>query len=274
MITKIVSGAENDIEKAALDLALRLGIPCSGHMPNGKPSRVTGLTEKYGLVKTAGLGFKQAMEENVAASDGTLLFSKGKKDDRIRYAGDIALRMEKQLLHVDLTQYAMFESASLISSWASMQKIRTVFVTGPTMEEDRTLYDAVQKILETAFYLEFVKTGYPAEQSIQHMDISSEKKEAFPRSVEQAVGILKKRLPLKDRILMANMQPDELFSLRDGLGEYIKQQFGLYAGNSPLIDACARAGGLDKPMADEACAVILRALWKELKATHKLRVIK
>ena len=67
---------------------------------------------------------------------------------------------------------------------------------------------------------------------------------------------------------------DELDRLRSGLGEFIKQHFGLYAGNEALLQACSDRGSLLRPIPEEACAVILRALWKDLQATHRLRIVK
>jgi hypothetical protein len=41
-----------------------------------------------------------------------------------------------------------------------------------------------------------------------------------------------------------------------------------------LLQSCERYGRLVKPLADEACEVILRAFWEDLQKTHRLRVIK
>jgi hypothetical protein len=58
------------------------------------------------------------------------------------------------------------------------------------------------------------------------------------------------------------------------LGEYIKQNFGLYLDNEPLMASCADMNHLNKMLPDEACIVILRALWQDLRETHKLRLVK
>jgi CheY-like chemotaxis protein len=178
------------------------------------------------------------------------------------------------LLHIDLSQHSGFEAASLISSWLKMQSIQVIFVTGSTEAQDKTIYSQVKKILETAFYLEFVKTGLHPTLAPPLTKTSEDSDERYPTSVEEAVTRLKSALPLKDRTLMANMQADELDRLRSGLGEFIKQNFGLYAGNEALLESCADRGTLLRPIPEEACAVILRALWEDLHATHRLRIIK
>ena len=263
MIQKIISGGRTGVELAGLDVAIKLGIAHGGWVSRGMRNSEGPLSEKYGLEETAALGFKSAMERNIADSDGTL-----------RFAVETTLRLQRQLLHADLSQQSAFEAASLISSWVALQNIRLVFITGPSASEDKNIYEQVKKILETAFYLEFVKTGLHPEHPRLKPLSDPAASPAWPHSVEDAVYRLKQVLPLKDRAVMANMQGGEIDQLRAGLGDYIKENFGLYTGNTALLRSCAQWGGLSEPLADEACAVILRALWKDLQTTHRLRIIK
>ena len=229
---------------------------------------------EYGLVEASAVGFQFAMERNIIDSDGTLLITRGRKNEETRYAVQAALRHQRQLLHADLSQHSAFEAASLINSWASLQNIRIVFITGPSAVQDAVIYGQVRKIVETAFYLAFVKTGLYPEHRPLKFDPGNARRQNSPASVEEAVARLKEILPLKDRAIMANLQPDELDHLGSGLGDYIKQNFGLFSGNEQLLDSCAKQAGIRQPMVDEACAVILRALWEDLQSTHKLRIIK
>ena len=220
------------------------------------------------------MGFKHAMEQNIMNSDGTLLITRGRRSVETRYAVETALRCQRQLLHADLSQHSAFEAASLTASWISLQNIRVVFVTGPSARHDANIYDQAKKILETAVYLEFVKTGlHPELPHVSRTGADASQIDA-PRNVGEAVTRLKETLPLKDRAIIANLRPDELDHLGAGLSDYIKQNFGLYTGNTELLQSCAEWGQLIQPLPDEACAVILRALWKELQTTHKLRIVK
>jgi hypothetical protein len=274
VIRKIVSCARTGVELAALDVAVKLGIDHGGWAPRGMRNDNGPIPAEYGLIEASAVGFQFAMEQNIIDSDGTLLVTRGRRSEKSRYAVQAALRHQRQLLHADLSQHSAFEAASLISSWASLQNIHVVFITGPSAAQDATIYRQVKKILETAFYLAFVKTGlYPEHRSLKS-EPGTESPPNLPGCVEEAVDRLKQVLPLKDRAIMANLQPDELDHLGTGLGDYIKQNFGLYSGNKKLLASCAQWAGLRQPMADEACAVILRALWEDLHSTHKLRIIK
>ncbi len=274
LIRKILSGGQSGVEAGAMDLALKMGLECGGWMPRGY--RFTGEPPPvdYRLKETASSDFKEAVECNARDSNGTLLLTRGKKSARTKYAIQMALKHQKQLLHLDLAEYPIFEAGSMISTWISMQFIKVVYVTGSSQDEDEDIYRMTQKALETALYLGFVKSGAHSLSAGRQLEVSPKRISEYPQTVADAVEQLKSALPLKDRALMANMRPHELENLHSGLGEYVKQNFGLYAGNSKLLQACAQTGKIIRPLPDEAAAVILRALWKNLQATHKLRVIK
>jgi hypothetical protein len=275
VITRILSSAEPGVELAALDVARKLGIPHGGWTSRGRHRHNTELLSIYQLKETPSFGFQEAVEKNVIDADGTLLISHGEKDQRLRYAVEMALKHERQFLHVDLKQYPAFEAASLINSWVTLQKTKRVFITGRSEEAKSKIYNDAHRILETAVYLGFVKSDLlPWHGGVGTDVLPGSKDEQLPQSVAEAVERLKETLPLKERTIMANMKSNELAKLRSGLGEYIKQKFGLYGTNSPLLKSCADVGKLSMPLAEEACGVIIRALWKDLQATHKLRVLK
>jgi hypothetical protein len=274
MIRKLISSGQTGVELAALDVAIKLGIDHGGWVARGKRNAQGPLSDVYNLNEAAALGFKTAMEQNVMSADGTLLVTRGKKSSRTQYAVEMSLKHQRQLLHVDLSQNSSFEAASLISSWGSLQQIKIAFVTGPQADTDPNIYAQLLKIMETAFYLGFVKTGMQPPFVARESESRLGHSEDFPNSVDEAVVRLKSVLSLKDRAYFANMQAGELDHMRTGLSEYIKQKFGLYAGNAPLMKSCAEFGKRENPLVEEACAIILRALWKDLQQTHKLRVVK
>jgi hypothetical protein len=78
---------------------------------------------------------------------------------------------------------------------------------------------------------------------------------------------------LKDKTTIANMAEVELSDLHMNIGEYIRNEFGLWSGNKDLMTSCCFFAKRDKVSEDEASSIIIRELWKRLRETHKLRVI-
>lgn len=273
MIRKIVSAGQTGVEIAALDIAIKLGISHGGWTSLGMRNEDGPISKSYQLVETSSIGFREALRKNVSDSDGTLVISKGERTDQTANAVRTALSLERQLLHVDLSQYALFEAASLASSWMSQRHIKTAHITGLLASEDDQIYGQTRKLLETALYLGFVKSEpQPGLSGFQLHGSDAEQR--IPQTVSEAIDILKALLSLKDKTMLANLQAAELNHIHSGLWEYIKQHFGLYTGNRALLDACAAHAGLDRPLPDEACAVIIRTLWEDLRRSHKLRVVK
>lgn len=272
MIRKILSSGQTGVELAALDIAIKLGISLGGWTPRGRRNEEGRLPDHYTLEETRSLGRQEALEKNVAESDGTLVISRGVSTKMTTKAVQMALKQERQFLHIDLSQYALFEAASLASAWLFQHQIKIVYITGLLNSEDSLIYQHTRKLLETAFYLGFVKSGlHPKPLGVSE---AATEKADWPQTVGQAVSHLKTVLSLKDRSLLSNLRSDELNHLSPGISEYIKQKFGLYEGNDKLKDSCAEVGHLSQPLPDEVSAVILRALWEDLRNTHKLRIIK
>ena len=82
------------------------------------------------------------------------------------------------------------------------------------------------------------------------------------------------QLPLKERAAMAHLRESDLARLQKSLEEYIRKRFGLPLKNRALMMSCrALVGGKDISE-QEASSLIIRALWKRLRETHSLRIIK
>jgi hypothetical protein len=66
----------------------------------------------------------------------------------------------------------------------------------------------------------------------------------------------------------------ELSTFHTTLEEYIRNEFGLWTDNKDLMASCCFIAKRDKIHEDEASSIIIRELWKKLRETHKLRVVK
>src|SRR6266496_1205061 len=81
----------------------------------------------------------------------------------------------------------------------------------------------------------------------------------WPASVDEAVCQLLGMLSDDDKTSIAAKSRAELVELHFGLGMWIRNNFGLWAGNTTLIQ---NTGAYD---ADDAAGVIIEALWTRLR---------
>ena len=92
--------------------------------------------------------------------------------------------------------------------------------------------------------------------------------------MREAVDRLVSELSLKDKTTISNMSQDELGDLHISLGKYIRNEFGLRSGSKDLMASCCKKAKIVKIHEDTASTIIIRELWKRLRETHKLRVVK
>jgi hypothetical protein len=269
MIVKIISGGQSGVDRAALDVAIRLAIPHGGWVPKGRLAEDGPLADTYHLRETPTAVYAERTEKNVMDSDGTLIISRGALTGGSDYTREMALKQGRPWLHVDLEVTAAFRAALTISEWISKNDIHVLNVAGPRASKDPNIYRDAAMLLESVCYLNLAaitKTGPeepprkpPAEELTRLQDV-------VERLIEE--------LPLKDKVSIGNMSETELPALRRALGESIINRFGLATGNLALLQSCRWVAR--RPIADEdqASAVILRELWKQLRRTYVLRLVK
>ena len=97
----------------------------------------------------------------------------------------------------------------------------------------------------------------------------------LPRTVDEVVDILFHDLLLRDRMVMAQLSEAELdSSVYLALAKTIRKEFGLYNGNEPLIDSCRSYLGRDYDSFEDPAMVIVKELWKKIRTSHHLRLVK
>jgi hypothetical protein len=65
MLAKLVSGGQTGVDRAALDVALELGIPCGGWCPRGRTAEDGTIPDRYPLTETPSGGYCQRTQWNV-----------------------------------------------------------------------------------------------------------------------------------------------------------------------------------------------------------------
>jgi len=260
MIEKIISGGQTGADRAALDFALKFFKPHGGWIPKGRITEDGSLPDKYQLQEMPTASYPARTEQNVIDSDGTVIFSRGKPTGGTDYTRKMVLKHKKQLLHVDLNLRTSYDAAHLLSSWIDLQHIKILNVAGPRASKDPTIYNDVFRVLEMAHKI--------------HGKGLIGNTEKLPRTVDEAVERLIRELSLKDKTNIANMTENELMTLQFTLGSYIGSEFGVWTGNAELLYSCKRAAGDVHVDPDHAPTVIIENLWKRLRESHKLRVVK
>lgn len=274
MIEKIISGGQTGAERAALDAAIKLGIAHGGWISRNRVAEDGPIPEKYDLVEMASTSLSESARKNVRESDGTLIFSHGSLSNYSDLARKMARRYSSPVLHVDLSETIAFNAASLINDWIVDHAIKILNVTGPSSSLDPQIYRATLDIIQAVYFLNLTEVNLSnpiySDKTVQ----GEPEKSRSPNSVSDAVAAIIKGMNLKDRALMANMREEELAPLQLTLGLYIKKKLNLWIANEAFFASCTAAAEEERLDASNIPMVIIKKIWKELRATHRLRVVK
>jgi len=265
VIRKIISGGQAGVEQAALDVAIKLEIPHGGWVPKGFKGSLPG---KYKLKELASGDDATHTEKNILDSHGTLIISRETPDKNIEQIKKLVKRYQKPLNHINLGKISKFESALDICKWIVEYNIENLNVSGESVEKNSKIYNDTMDIIESAIYLGH--TEYDRPLTIE-LPLTEQK---LPKTIDEAAELLLSELPLKDKVVIANMTIGELPSLNITLGNYIRDSFGLWTGNIDLVESCRAKVGDKEFHADNVSIMVIEQLWQKLKASHRLRVVK
>ena len=128
MIEKIVSGGQTGVDRAALNIALALGINCGGWCPKGRRAEDGVIPSRYPLSECDDRRYQIRTEKNVLDSDATLILMLGALSGGTALTARLANRHERPLCLFDLNDPA---DVTPILSWMDNHAIRILNVAGP-----------------------------------------------------------------------------------------------------------------------------------------------
>ena len=95
---RVVSGGQTGVDRAALDLARELHLPCGGWCPRGRRAEDGVVPARYRLRETPSTAYTQRTEWNVRDADATLILHRGPLQGGSALTARIARRLRHPLL--------------------------------------------------------------------------------------------------------------------------------------------------------------------------------
>jgi hypothetical protein len=148
-IEKIISGGQTGADRAALDVALALGISCGGWCPKGRIAEDGVIHPRYPLKATTSKDHRVRTERNVKKSDGTLIIIWEAATGGTASTIEFAEKYKKPCLVVDLS---VGKSLRTFKDWGQNNKIRILNVAGSRESESPGIYDRAVDFLWDALY--------------------------------------------------------------------------------------------------------------------------
>ena len=144
MFARVVSGGQTGVDRAALDAALELEIPCGGWCPQGRKAEDGPLAARYPLTDTPSAEYAQRTEWNVRDSDGTLVLNRGTPTEGTAFTIATAARLGRPCLVLDLDERP---AESAVCAWATDHGIRVLNIAGPRESKCPGIYEEASQLL-------------------------------------------------------------------------------------------------------------------------------
>ncbi len=147
-LSKIISGGQTGIDRAALDVAHNLKIDRGGWCPKGRLAEDGCIPEEYPLQEMDSSVYAARTKKNVIDSDGTLILTTGVPTGGTAYTIACAQCHEKPYHVVDLAQDIDTTSAR---QWLNSHPIAILNIAGPRLSESPQGYTLAYQFLSQLF---------------------------------------------------------------------------------------------------------------------------
>ena len=144
---KLISGGQTGADRAALDVALQLKIPCGGRCPGDRRAEDGILADRYPLSPLPNAGYRQRTRKNVQDSDGTVILSFGPPTGGSKATADDCKRFAKPCLLINANLVTAGEAAILLAVFLLRHRIHTLNVAGPRGSRQPEIYEFVERVL-------------------------------------------------------------------------------------------------------------------------------
>jgi predicted Rossmann-fold nucleotide-binding protein len=144
LFEKIISGGQTGVDRAALDAAMELGIPCGGWCPQGRRAEDGRIPDHYPLQEASSPDYPVRTRLNVEDSDGTLVITAGSPKGGTALTLKLARKFHKPFLLVDLTRKT---DPSAVWQWINETHVRILNVAGPREGESAGIFEKASAFL-------------------------------------------------------------------------------------------------------------------------------
>lgn len=152
MLKTIVSGGQTGVDRAALDVAIKLNIPHHGWCPKGRKAEDGIIAKHYLLQETDTDDYSERTKLNIRDSDGTLVLVPSwptKVTDGTHLTIQEVKKQKKPYLIINLSQE--YQPDEYVD-WVEKNKIHILNVAGPRESQSPGIYHRVFELLQKMLF--------------------------------------------------------------------------------------------------------------------------
>ena len=145
---KIVSGGQTGVDRAALDVALKHGIPCGGWCPAGRLDEFGRIPDRYPVREMSAGGPEERTRQNVIDSDATVIIHFGELRGGTEYTFRCCQETQRPCQLIDASKSSTNEAGKLIADFVRQGDVEILNVAGPRDSEWQSGYEYASAALQ------------------------------------------------------------------------------------------------------------------------------
>ena len=149
MLNKIISGGQTGVDRAALDVAIELGLQHGGYCNKSRLSEDGIIPERYNLIALQSDKYSDRTLQNVQESDGTLILHKGDIIGGTNFTEKCCLKERKAIIKFNVLDEVHIIKVNFIN-WVEKNNIFILNIAGPR-ESECYIYKDAQLLLQNLF---------------------------------------------------------------------------------------------------------------------------
>jgi Circularly permutated YpsA SLOG family len=148
-LASLHSGGQTGVDRAALDVAIELGIPYGGWIPKGRLAEDGPISHRYeSLRETESPDYDVRTERNVRDTDATLLLTFGPATGGTSFTKAVAIRLARPMLEIDLAKADFPAATTAVRAWlAELGESVRLNVAGPRASQAPLAYAHTREFL-------------------------------------------------------------------------------------------------------------------------------
>jgi len=144
---KVISGGQTGVDRAALDAALALGVPCGGWCPAGRKDERGVIPKHYPLKELKKGSYLERTIQNIKGSDGTLIIYFGDLEGGTEQTVFRCIKLHKPYKLIDGSEISVKRAIELAAAFLRSHAIRVLNAAGPRASKCPQAYPYAFKVV-------------------------------------------------------------------------------------------------------------------------------
>ena len=143
----IISGGQTGVDRAALDVALELGISCGGWCPEGRLAEDGAIAQHYPVKELAGGDYVQRTLRNILDSDATAVIYFDQLEGGTELTVEFCNQETKPVLVIDANAVRFSSAVDEMLNFTRRNRLKTLNIAGPRASKQPAAYAYTKALL-------------------------------------------------------------------------------------------------------------------------------